>query len=85
MGRLHRGSKAQVAFAHGSEKFGKTGPRPGSITPSMGQRSYGEQKVCAQRTIIVGEKGLNDQNQTSPPSPGKNIPLTFPFMEPAKS
>ena len=33
---------------------------------------------------LVWRKGLNAENLPSPPSQGKNILLTFPFIEPAQ-
>jgi hypothetical protein len=40
--------------------------------------------MCACEPVIW-RKGLNDENPPSPPSPGKNILLTFPFIEPGES
>lgn len=41
-----------------------------------------QRRKCEQS---VWRKGLNAENPPSPPSQGKNILLTFPFIEPARS
>lgn len=53
----------------------------GMMDPNSTSSAALKMRTCEQ---TVWRKGLNDENLHSPPSQGKNILLTFPFIEPGK-